>query len=381
MPFNSNNYNVAHPALSADEKTLFFVSNMPGTVGNIESDIFKVSINKDGSYGKPINLGTKINTEGRETFPFITENNELYFASDGHPGLGGLDVFVAQLLPDGSVGTIKNVGKPINSNHDDFAFYINTKTKIGYVSSNRKEDNLGFDDIYKFTEISSIPKDCEQLLTGIVIDIDTRKSIAFANVILYDSKENKLKEINCDANGTFNFGTVNCGENYKIRAEKSSYNTNEIAISIPNESGITSIDIPLELKVKPLKIGDDLRTALGIDIIYFDLDKAEIRSDAAVELAKVLEVLKQYPNMKIDVRSHTDCRQTAEYNLVLSEKRAKSTLNWLLKNGISKERLTGKGYGEAQLVTNCACEPTNDSNCDEEAHQKNRRSEFIITNL
>lgn len=379
LPFNSNEYSVAHPALSADEKTLYFASDMPGTLG--ASDIFKVSINADGSYGTPVNLGDKINTEARETFPYVTDNNELYFASDGHPGLGGLDVFVTQLKEDGSIGSIKNVGEPVNSQMDDFAFLIDTKSKNGFVSSNRKEDNLGYDDIYKFTEILPIPKDCEQFLTGVVVDEDSQEPIANAKVVLYDSTDNKLEELTSDAQGKYDFGIVECDTKLKIRAEKPNYNTNEIKVTIPNESGTTNSKISLELTQKPLQPGDDLRKALGIDIIYFDLDKSNIRKDAAVELAKVLEVMKEYPNMHIDVRSHTDCRQTAKYNEALSDRRAKSTIAWLVKNGIAKDRLTGKGYGESQLVNDCGCEPTNQSNCSEEQHQKNRRSEFIIVKL
>jgi len=381
LPFNSNEYSVAHPTLSPDEKTLYFVSNMPGTIGGSQSDIFKVSINADGSYGTPENLGDKINTEARETFPYVTDKNELYFASDGHPGLGGLDVFVTQLKDDGSVGNIKNVGEPVNSKMDDFAFLIDTKTKIGFVSSNRKEDNLGYDDIYKFTEILPIPKDCEQFLNGIVVDKDSQEPIANARVVLYDSTENKLKELTSDAQGKYDFGVVECDTKLKIRSEKPTYNTNEISVTIPKESGTTTSKVALELTEKPLKPGDDLRTALGIEIIYFDLDKSNIRPDAAVELTKVLEVMKEYPKMKIDVRSHTDCRQTAAYNLSLSDRRAKSTIAWLIKNGIEADRLTGKGYGESQLVNDCACEPTNQSNCTEEQHQRNRRSEFIIMSL
>jgi outer membrane protein OmpA-like peptidoglycan-associated protein/tetratricopeptide (TPR) repeat protein len=378
LPFNSNEYSVAHPALSLDEKTLYFASNMPGTNGGSQSDIFKVSINEDGSYGTPVNLGDKINTEGRETFPFVTDTNELYFASDGHPGLGGLDVFVTQLKEDGTVGSIKNVGEPVNSNMDDFAFLIDTNSKIGFVSSNRKEDNVGFDDIYKITEILPIPKDCEQLLTGIVVDVDSQEPIANAKVTLYDADEKKLDEIITDISGKYDFGIVECDTTLKIRAEKETYNTNEVSVKIPLESGVIDSKIALELTEKPLKPGDDLRKALGIDIIYFDLDKSNIRPDAAVELAKVLEVMKQYPTMKIDVRAHTDCRQTAQYNLTLSDKRAKSAITWLIKSGIAAERLSGKGYGESQLINDCGCEPTNKSNCSEAQHQKNRRSEFII---
>ena len=379
LPFNSNEYSVAHPALSPDEKTLYFASDMPGSMGS--SDLYRVAINADGSYGTPVNLGNKINTEGRETFPFVSDNNELYFASDGHPGLGGLDVFVTKLSSDGNIGTIKNVGEPVNSKMDDFAFLIDTKTKNGFVSSNRKEDNLGYDDIYKLTEIIPIPEDCKQFLTGVVVEEDSQKPIANAKVILYDSVENKLKELTSDASGKYDFGKVECDTKLKIRAEKTTYNTNEISVIIPKESGTTDSKVSLELKEQALKPGDSVNNVLNIDIVYFDLDKSDIRPDAAVELAKVLEVMKQNPTMKIDVRSHTDCRHTAAYNLALSDRRAKSTIAWLIKNGIAADRLTGRGYGESQLVNKCSCEPTNESNCSEEEHQKNRRSIFVITSL
>lgn len=379
LPFNNDNYSVSHPALSPDEKTLYFASDMPGTFG--VSDIFKVSINADGSYGTPVNIGNKINTEARETFPFVSENNELYFASDGHPGLGGLDVFVTKINDDNSFGKINNVGAPVNSNKDDFAFFIDTTTKIGFVSSNRLEDNLGYDDIYKFTEILPLPKECEQILLGRVVDLDSQEPIANARVILFDMLENKLEEVTSDKDGNYDFGVVSCDTKLKIRASKEKYTTNEITVNIPKETGETKTEIALELTEKPLKPGDDLRKALGIDIIYFDLDKSNIRRDAAVELAKIADVMKQYPKMEIDVRSHTDCRQTAAYNLALSDRRAKSTIAWLVKNGIEKSRLTGRGYGESKLVNDCECEPTNQSSCTEEEHQKNRRSEFIITKV
>lgn len=379
LPFNSDNYNVAHPALSPDEKTLYFASDMPGTNG--QSDIFKVSINDNGGFGTPENLGNKINTGGRETFPFISDLNELYFASDGHPGLGGLDVFVTQLKADGVVGVVKNVGEPVNSKMDDFAFLIDTNTKNGFVSSNRKDDNLGYDDIYKFTEITPIEPDCEQQLIGVVADIDTRNPIANAIVKLYDTKGGLLNEIRSDANGKYAFDRIDCEANFIVRAQVEKYSVNEVAVKVANSSGVTSSEVLLQLIEKPVKVGDDLRFVLGIDIIYFDLGKSNIITDAAVELSKIVDVMTQYPNMCIDVRSHSDCRQTAKYNIDLSERRAKSTIAWLVKNGIEKQRLTGRGYGESRLLNNCACEPTNDSNCSEELHQKNRRSEFIIVKL
>lgn len=375
LPFNSNEYNCAHPALSPDEKTLYFSSNMPGSKGM--SDLYKVDILSDGSFGKPENLGPSINTEARETFPFISNNNELYFASDGHPGLGGLDVFVTQIANDGTFGKIKNVGEPINSNADDFAFIIDTTSKNGFFSSNRINDNLGFDDIYQCTEILPIPKDCQQSLNGIIVNVETQSPISGAKVVLYDINYVKIDELMTDQNGKFDFGEVDCETKYRVKAEIAEFTPSEINVSIPNDTGITSTSLELVPNLQELKVGRDLRKTLGIDIIYFDLDKATIRPDAAVELAKILEVMKQYPTLEIDVRSHTDSRQTEKYNLNLSEKRAKSTIQWLIEKGIDTKRITGKGYGESQLLNQCS----NDIQCSEEEHQKNRRSEFIITKL
>lgn len=375
LPFNSDEYNCAHPALSPDEKTLYFSSNMPGSKGM--SDIYKVAILSDGSFGTPFNVGGSINTEARETFPFISNNNELYFASDGHPGLGGLDVFITQLKEDGTHGKIKNVGAPVNSNSDDFAFIMDTATKNGFFSSNRKEDNLGFDDIYKCTETIPVPKDCQQSLTGLLVDAETKLPIAGVKVVLYDLNYVKIDELTTDQNGKFDFGQVACETKFRIQFDQKEYAQKETLVITPKDSGNTDVLIELTPNLQPLQVGRDLRKTLGIDIIYFDLDKSNIRPDAAVELAKILEVMKEYLTLEIDVRSHTDSRQTDKYNLILSERRAKSTIQWLIDNGIEAKRLTGKGYGETQLLNNCA----DDVPCSEEEHQANRRSEFIIKKL
>jgi len=376
LPFNSDEYSVAHPALSIDEKTLFFASNMPGSLG--QSDIFKVTINGDGSFGKPENLGSVINTEGRETFPFVTADNELYFASDGHPGLGGLDVFVSKSEENGGYKEVVNVGEPVNTPKDDFSFIINNETKLGYLSSNR-DGGQGNDDIYKLKEIKKLW--CEQFLAGVVTDKDTGLVVVNAKVTLMDSNFKFLKEVTTDAEGKFDFGKVTCDTKFYLRTEKVEYTTVETPTITGKETGKTFVPIEIEKTIKPAKVGDDLGKTLKLNIIYFDLDKSNIRQDAALELSKILAVLEQNPTMVIDIRSHTDCRQTVKYNLGLSDRRAKSTREWLIKNGINKSRLTAKGYGESQLINNCSCEPTNQSNCSEEEHQANRRSEFIIVKL
>lgn len=378
LPFNSNQYSVAHPALSPDDQTLYFASDMTGTLG--QSDLFKVTINADGSFGTPINLGNTINTEGRETFPMITSANELYFASDGHPGLGGLDIFVSKANSEGNFKDVFNAGEPLNSSHDDFGFLINYQTKLGYVSSNRA-GGQGNDDIYRFQETQKLEYSCEQQLTGVVTDQVTGLPIANAKVTLSDANYKLLKELVTDNEGKFDFGIVDCSSKYYIKTERPTYNTKETPTVTAKEAGKTFVPIELEKTEQPVKPGDDLAKSFKIKIIYFDLDKSTIRQDAALDLAKILDVLEQNPTMEIDIRSHTDCRQTAKYNKALSERRAQSTMTWLIKNGISKTRLTAKGYGESQLVNNCGCEPTNESSCSEAEHQANRRSEFIITSL
>lgn len=376
LPFNSNDYSVAHPALSNDEKTLYFASNMPGTIG--QSDIYKVAINSDGTFGIPTNLGNTINTEGRETFPFVSQENELYFASDGYPGLGGLDVFVAKEVADGTYKDVQNVGEPLNSSKDDFGYLIDIKSRIGYVTSNR-DGGQGGDDIYRFKETKKL--ECEQLLAGVVTDQETGVLIANAKVTLEDQNHKFIKELITNAEGKFDFGVVACGTKFYIITRKPEYTTKETTTITAEESGETFVPIELEKAQKVVIPGDDLAKAFKIKIIYFDLDKSFIRPDATLELAKILDVMEQNPTMEIDVRSHTDCRQTAKYNMALSDRRAKSTIAWLVSKGIDKSRITGQGYGESQLVNDCGCEPTNQSDCSEDHHQANRRSEFIITKL
>lgn len=371
LPFNSNEYSVAHPALSLDEKTLYFASDMPGTLG--QSDLFSVSIHPDGSYGTPKNLGKTINTEGRETFPFIATDNELYFASDGRPGLGGLDIFVSKIGDLNLLGEVQNVGAPINGSQDDFAFLINSKNRNGFFTSNREAGN-GYDDIYRFTELRKLT--CEQMLAGIITDQETGIQLSDAKVSLFDDEFKFIKESSSDEKGRYNFEAV-CGKTYYVRAEKLAYETKEAKVSIRNRTGKTELSLELEKRIKEVGVGTDLAKTLNIPIIYFDLDKSVIRKDAAFELEKILSVMQSNPKMKIDIRSHTDSRQTNKYNEKLSDRRAKATVEWLIKNGITSDRLTGKGYGESQLVNKCA----DGVKCTEEEHQVNRRSEFIIVTM
>ena len=371
LPFNSKNYSTAHPALSPDEQTLYFASDMPGTNG--QSDLFKAKINKDGSFGIPENLGTTINTQGRETFPFVSDENELYFASDGHSGLGGLDIFVCKINSDGSFGDVHNIGADVNSNKDDFAYLIDTKTRRGFFSSNR-DGGQGYDDIYKFVELKKLI--CNQELSGIITDLATKKILPETKVTLFDAQFYQLKSTIADANANYSF-MVECEKTYYVRAEKTECLTTEDKVTIAKESGKTNLPIALEKAICRVALGDDLGKCFGIKMIYFDLDKSNIRYEAALDLSKILDVLIQHPKMKLDIRSHTDSRASHKYNEKLSDRRAKSTVFWLIKNGVNKNRLTGRGYGENILVNKC----TDDVKCTENEHQLNRRCEFIVTAL
>ena len=366
LPFAGENYSIAHPALSLDEKTLYFASDMPGSLG--QSDLYKVAINNDRTFGKPENLGTKINTEGRETFPFITAENELYFASDGRPGLGGLDIFVSK-IEGNSCSEPKNIGSPINSPKDDFCFFINTETRKGFFSSNRNGGN-GNDDIYKFIETKKL--DCDHIIKALITDYETGLPIANAKITLSNTSFKYLEIVTTNDKGEYDF-TVNCNEKYYLKVISEGYIPTEKSIEI-NNFGETDFKISLEKSNRKISVGSDLAKELSLNVIYFDLDKANIREDAAVELAKILTVMNEYPNMKIEVRSHTDSRQSHHYNEILSDKRAKSTREWLIKDGIPPDKITAKGFGESQLLNNCS----DGINCSEEQHQLNRRSEFIV---
>lgn len=369
LPFNNDAYSTAHPAVSPDGTWLYFASDMPGGKG--QSDLYRASIRPDGSMGTPENL-EMLNTEARETFPFLSSDNELYFASDGYPGLGGLDIYMAVIKADGTFGTPVNIGAPANSAMDDFAYYIDAETRRGFLSSNR-DGGQGFDDIYKFLETRKLI--CEQRLLGIVTDKETGEPIPGATVTLFSATFEQIAQVTSGADGSYDFGTVECGEIYYVRGEKADYETNEQKVIIPTESGETALPIELEKKVKAVTVGDDLAKAFGIKEIYFDFDKSNIRPDAAVELAKILDVLTEYPQMKLDIRSHTDARGSHRYNEKLSDRRAQSTRSWLIANGVDAGRLQAKGYGETRHVNHCS----DGVKCSEEDHQLNRRSEFIIT--
>ena len=370
IPFNSDDYSVAHPTINASGTKLYFASDMPGTVG--QSDLYVVDIKEDGTLGAPENLGSQINTEGSETFPFINKNGDLYFSSSGYPGLGGLDIYMVEGFEKRYTKAVQNIGKPFNSPRDDFGYYEDVNTREGFFTSNR-EGGKGDDDIYSF----ALPE-CKQLIEGTVKDAETKALLAGSIVTLYDSKGKAIatKEVGEDAKYSFE---VACGMEYLVRGSKETYSTEEKRLASGNRlQAPTREDLLLRQDVKQIQVGDDLAQKLDIPIIYFDLDKHNIRPDAEVELQKVIAVLKKYPGMAIDVRSHTDSRASKAYNEALSGRRNQSTKQYIIKKGgIESGRITGSGYGEEQLVNGCS----DGVECSEEAHQLNRRSEFIIIKM
>ena len=369
LPFNNDSYSVAHPVLSPDEKRLYFVSDMPGSYG--ESDIFMTEIIGDGTYGPVVNLGKNINTGARETFPFITPDGVLYFSSDGHSGLGGLDVFATKIAFDEYDQPIVNVGRPVNGPTDDFAFIIDNEKKEGYFSSDR-EGGLGEDDIYRFSEKNPLVLDCIQEVTGTVRDRISNEVLAGATVKIIDEENKEVSTTITDAKGNYVL-QLDCSKGNFVRASRDGY--------VPAEEYLTKsygkpriVDFYLERDVVTGGFGDDLAKLLQLSTIYFDLNKYDIRPDAEIEIQKVIVAMEKYPSLKIKVNSHTDSRGNDAYNLWLSKKRAESTVAYMISKGISKERLQGEGYGETRLVNECS----NGTPCSKDKHQLNRRSEFII---
>jgi len=358
FPYNDvNKYSVGDPFISTDGTSLYFASNMPGGKGG--ADIY-VSLKTDaGDWGKPINLA-EINTEGNERSPAFDANNNLFFASDGHVGMGGLDVFRA--IREGSgIGQIENLGYPFNSPQDDFAFSLNEKGGIAYLSSNRA-NGVGNDDIYVLDQKLILAFKLE----GKVYDRKTSQPIEGAVVTLAKVNGGELKA-EADDNGGYKFNLAKESE-YNVSAVKTGYRADVENLAT---IGLTSSQVIVQdLYLEPIELNKGIR----LENIYYDFDKANIRPDAAVELDKLVKILIDNPTIWIELGSHTDSRGKDAYNLTLSQKRAESAVQYIISKGIDKNRITAKGYGETQLLNKCA----NDVKCSDEEHQLNRRTEFKI---
>lgn len=359
LSINSENYSVKNPSVSSDGKTLYFASDKPGGYGGF--DIYKAAINADGSVGEAENLGQKVNTEGQEMFPYISSNGTLYFSSNGHLGLGGLDVFYTKEV-DGKIGPIRNMGIPINSNADDFAFRMDEQSGEGFVSSNR-EGGVGSDDIYAIKKLQPL---CDVLVSANVTDIKTGKALSGAMVSLYDDQGNKVTSKATNAEGIAEF-MVECGKDSALEVTMEGYDSRRVPVKGSEEE---EVKVPIALDpIEELIVADRIELAP----IYFDYDKSNITSQAAFELDKLVQIMNKYPDMVISATSHTDSRGSATYNEKLSDRRAKTTVQYVISKGIDKSRITGQGKGENEPKVKCG------DNCSEEEHQLNRRSEFIIT--
>ncbi len=368
LPFNSDDYSVGHPALSLDESKLYFVSDMQSNGNKGGTDIYEVELFDDGGYGVPFNM-VGFNTVGNEMFPFIADNGSFFFSSNGHQSnLGGLDVYRSTTNENGVYGKVNNIGKPINSAMDDFAFVIDTQSKTGYFSTNR--NGTRSDDVYSFKEDENYKVPCIVSLRGFVRDKKTGDILENALVSIIDNNNNIVTQ-KIVPTGWYDFGEMDCEKVKFVRAEKNDYLTGEEFVDT-SKGGSINTDILLDPRKMEIATGTDI--GLLLNPIYFNLDKHNIRPDAGIELQKIVEIMRKNPSIKIDVRSHTDSRANDAYNMALSNRRAKSTISYLVKNGISRSRLTGKGYGESQLINGCS----NGIKCIEARHQDNRRSEFII---
>lgn len=349
LPFNSSNYSVSNPSLSKDGKTLYFASNMPGGLG--ESDIWKVSVETNG-YGTPQNLGDKINTPGKENFPCITAEEVLYFASSGKQGFGGLDVFKIDLKAN---ETAQNLGKPVNSEKDDFAFSYNDIHNVGYFSSNRN----GSDAIFSALAV------CKAEAVAIVTNKKTGEVLSNASVAIADAKGNTIATKMTDANGRVGYD-VECNTDYIFQVTAPNFEMAAFPIQ-KIKSGESIVQAPLA--PSEVIVTD---TEVILNNVYFDFNKSNITVQGANELDKLVKVMKDNVSMVIFVKSHTDSKGSAAYNLKLSEQRAQATVQYLISKGISQDRISGKGMGSTSPRIVCG------SNCTEEEHAQNRRSEFII---
>ncbi|MCA0348554.1 MAG: OmpA family protein [Flavobacterium sp.] len=349
LPINSVSYSVTHPSLSEDGRTLYFASDMPGGIG--QTDIWKISISDNG-YGKPENLGSKVNTAGKENFPFITADEVLYFGSMGRQGFGGLDVYKIDLKTNEDA---VNIGKPVNSEKDDFSFSFNKKANIGFFSSNRN----GFDAVFSATPI------CKTNAIIIVTNKKTGEIISNAEVTIIDNKGNSIETQKTNTKGIVEYN-VECDVFYQLQISAEGYETATVILEKSNEKETTT-----KVQLAPEEVIITEKEVI-LKSIYFDFDKSNITAQGAKELDKLVNVLKKYPEMVIFVKSHTDSKGKDDYNLTLSEQRAQATVQYVISKGIEKERISGKGFGATEPKINCG------KKCTDEQHAQNRRSEFLI---
>ncbi|RKQ49254.1 WD40 repeat protein [Roseivirga pacifica] len=367
MPFNSDDYSSGLPALSPDGKKLFFVSDMPGSIGG--TDIYYVEILDEDQYSQPINVGFNVNTAMKEMFPFVGKDNTLYYSSDRPGGYGGLDIYVAKLEETGFYGVPKKLDYPFNSGNDDFAYFYDDEAKMGFFSSNR-DGGKGSDDIYAFFK-----EECKQTLVGYVRNEESLEVIPDAMVYLYTADSVLLDSMNVGTEARYDF-KVDCNAEFFLTSEKELYVGGYQPVTTTEVYNET---VSYDLFMCPLAIEKEGKIVLMIGPIYFDFNKYNIREslDGKEEMDRIVEIMREYPEMVVEVSSYTDSRGTDEYNIELSQERAQSTVDYIVKQGIDPNRIYGKGYGESNPVNGCV----NDVWCSEADHQKNRRTEFVIVSM
>jgi peptidoglycan-associated lipoprotein len=368
LPFCSDQFSTEHPVLSSDGKKLYFSSDMPGSIGSF--DIYVVDVNEDGTFGTPQNMGKAINTIHREQFPFISNDGTiLYFASDGHQGMGGLDIFMSKSF-NGVFAKPLNLGETINSNLDDFGYVVDEKKNKGYLSSNRK----GGDNLYSFTRVENEER---FVVEGDVKDKNTQNPLPGTLVSLYDENDILIGQMVVGAEADYVFNTEP-NKKYRIEAVRDFYIPHSEEFTT-NEDGKLRYTIELFMECyddaeEIITRRQDGKVQIVLENIYFDLNKWDIKPDAARILNSLLDLLNKYPEMEIELGAHTDSRASTTYNLMLSNRRAASTLEYLVKNGIKRKRLRSKGYGESVPLIKCGV----NKECTEQEHSINRRCEFII---
>lgn len=362
--YNSKSYSNGHPTFDEKGNIMLFVSNMPGGFGG--TDIY-MCIREGYGWGNPVNLGPTINTDRNEMFPFLSADGNLYFSSEGHPGLGGLDIFIAEKTGERQWSEPQNMSSPINSSRDDYAFILNKNGDAGFLGSNRTGGE-GSDDIYLVTMNKKMvktikEKPCDFVLSGIITDEEKKTALVGARITaIEDISKEKVVAITSE-NGNYEL-KLRCNSVYKINFEKDQYYTKSTPYI--SEEGKARLDESL------LRIVVD--KAIQVSNIYYDLDKYDIRADAAKELDKLVKMLKDNSKLIIELSSHTDSRGSNTYNQTLSENRAKAAVAYMVSKGIDNRRLYPKGYGENKLINECS----DGVKCSEEKHASNRRTEFRV---
>lgn len=380
------------PCFSSDGRTLYFSSDRRGGKGGL--DLYRVSMDNSGRFGRPVNMGSQINTPGDEVFPYISADGKLYFSSNGHPNLGGLDLFVA--TRNGNEIVIEHLGMPINSTADDFGI-VEIDGNHGYFSSNRT-GGKGDDDIYYYVggentdrwwtndpipEPEKIDKTVNYYLIAEIKD-SRNKPLNGVNYRIKKNGEKFLEDKSNESGNTIKLKLEDTDdlaflfekENYLTKRADFSMTGNTIPLQLLKKE-VTDTTFHLTIIMEELEIGKEITRTLNVNSIYYDLDKSDIRADAALELDKIVDFLNDNPQVQLELGSHTDSRASNSYNLRLSQRRAESAVNYITSNGIDPSRIIAKGYGETQLINECS----NGVDCSEEKHQENRRTEFIITDI